>query len=400
MARRAPARFTRAAIDAMQPGPADQYLWDPGLPGFGVKVTPRGRKIWLVRFRLPGVPNGKMMLGRVCDLGLEDARQRARDAFNMVWAGKDPRRGGSAEATTKTLQALADTYLREHAQVWKAKASAAADDRNWRLHVLPALGADRAIGSITRLDIQRLHAAIGAKNPTLANRVLALLSKAFSLAVEWRWLGDEAHPCRNLRKFKESKRARPIRPDELAALGDALRTLERTKPTLWRGINLFWLWILTGARMSEVMHARWEWVDLERRLILLPKSKTGEKVIRLPAAAIDRVRALPSRGSSDWLFPGNRAGEPMKNPRHTVAKTLRDAGVKDLRIHDLRHIFGSTAMMTGANLKAVADLLGHTQLATTERYVQGVGDEAARVGDAAAGAIAGLMGAQKVPAPR
>lgn len=397
--------LTRAAIAALEPSTRDVFLWDSELPRFGVKVTPTGRKTFLVRYATAAKANGKFHIGRCSDMTPDQARELARWAFQQVAAGKDPavERARRSGADAPTVAALAEAYQRDHAAVRKKPASAEQDARNWRLHILPVLGSKR-VTEVTGQDVARLHAAIKQRGHLhAANRVLALLSKAFNLANRWGWIPDGSNPCRHVEKFPEQRRERPVRREELAALGAALRDLEAKRPDLWRGINLFWLWVLTGARMREVMTARWDWIDRERGLLLVPDSKTGQKAVRLNRLALARIDALPTRASSPFLFPspqirpsvrGKAEGAPMVNPRKTVARVFEAAGVKGMRIHDLRHVFGSVAGSAGVDIRTIADLLGHAQLSTTERYLQGVGDGTATAGDATAAAIAGMMGAK------
>lgn len=380
-------KLTRTLVNSLKPREADYHVWDSELERFGVKVTPTGRKVYLIRYRLNG-RNCKHTIARAADMPPEKARELARDKFAMIAKGVDPNRQRADSANAKTLGELRDTYMEEHANVRKKPDSAAGDAGLWRKHIIPHFGADRRITDITRGDVSKLHARIkAAGHPYAANRMLALLSKAFNLAIEWEWLPAGSNPCKGIKKFPEKRRERPVRLEELTAMGKALLKLEGERPDLWRGLNLIWLWLLTGARMNEIQRARWDWVDWDRRLLVLPDSKGGQKLINLPEPALERLRRLPSRDRSEFLFPGNKPKRPMVNARKTVAKVWQEAKLADLRIHDLRHVFGSVAGLTGAHIRIIADLLGHAQLSTTERYLHGVGSEAQRVASATAAKI-------------
>ncbi|WP_244206960.1 site-specific integrase [Caballeronia pedi] len=144
--------------------------------------------------------------------------------------------------------------------------------------------------------------------------------------------------------------------------------------------DLVRLLLITGCRLNEVMSARREWIDRDRRLLLLPDSKVGQRRIALPTAAMEIIeRILDDESGSDWLIPGRAAGEHLKHP-HAMFKRIK-ARAKlpaDLRPHDLRHTAGSLAHMAGLSQKQVATMLGHRQLATTERYLHGFASDHAR----------------------
>lgn len=385
-------RITRTMVTGLKPAATDYHVWDTTLPRFGVKVTPAGGMTYVARYSVPGKPNGKIKIGRVVDMTPEEARERARAAFSQAAAGIDPAVARTKLSESPTMAELRDAYTENHAKVNKAETSQINDELLWRLHVLPAIGEKRRISDVQKVDVASMHAKIKkAGKLHTANRALSLLSKAFNLAIEWGWLPQNTNPCDGLKKYREERRERPVRPEELKALGAALVRLGDQRRDLWRGVALIWLWLLTGTRMREIMHSRWSWVDWERRL-LIRKTKTGQKLINLPEPVIELLRTLPSYGKSEWLIPGDVDGQPMVSPRRTVELVLETAGIDGLRIHDMRHVFGSVAGMSGTDLRTIADMLGHSQLSTTERYIQGVGSSAQRAADATATAISGMMG--------
>jgi integrase len=127
--------------------------------------------------------------------------------------------------------------------------------------------------------------------------------------------------------------------------------------------------LLTGARKTEVLSLRWEYIDFQRRLALLPDGKTGSRPLRLPEAAVEILRMLhASRGSSPWVFPGRGKKGYLAEVKVTHAEACRRAGIRDLRIHDLRHSFASVAVAGGHSIPVIGKALGHARAATTERY--------------------------------
>jgi integrase len=230
-------------------------------------------------------------------------------------------------------------------------------------YIRPALGSKR-VDAVRRRDIERLHQHLKT-TPYRANRVLALLSKMFSLAMEWDWRAD--NPCQGIKKFHEEKRDRWLKTDELRRLTDALG-----RSTNRRAGDAVRLLILTGARKGEVLKAEWSQIDFERGVWTKPSAHTKQKRtehVPLSAAALALLSAMRELDPAGrYLFPGNKPGEPLKDIKLFWPKICRDAGLESVRIHDLRHTFASHLVSSGTSLEMVGRLLGHTQAATTMRY--------------------------------
>jgi integrase len=232
-----------------------------------------------------------------------------------------------------------------------------------RNYVRPALGSKR-VESVRRRDIERLHQNLKA-TPYRANRVLALLSKMFSLAVQWDWRAD--NPCRGIQKFHEEKRERWLKTDELRGLTGAL-----DKSTNQRAADAVRLLILTGARKGEVLKAEWPQIDFERGVWTKPSAHTKQKRtehVPLSAAALTLLQGMRERDPAGrYLFPGDKPGQPLQDIKRFWAQICRETELEGVRIHDLRHTFASHLVSSGLSLELVGRLLGHTQAATTMRY--------------------------------
>ena len=172
------------------------------------------------------------------------------------------------------------------------------------------------------------------------------------------------NPAARLTRFKERSRERFLTSDELARLGDAL-VAATIDPFAIAAIRLL---ILTGARLREILHARWEHVDFERGIIFLPDSKTGKKPVFLNAAALAILADMPRLDGSPHVFPGKKDGVPRDGLDRPWSAVRKAAGLDGLRIHDLRHSFASIGAGASLGLPVIGKLLGHTQAATTARY--------------------------------
>jgi integrase len=381
-------KLNKTTIDATQPAATDVWVWCSELEGFGLRVKPSGRKTYVVRYRTRDASRTqrKHTIGRCSDFPPEKARELARKVFAQVAEGGDPAGDRRTDTTAPDVTALQDRYQAEHAVPFKKPRSAELDAKNWRLHILPVLGRKR-VAEVTRAQVLALHGSL-ATQPATANQVLALLSKAFNLAEEWEWRPRGSNPCHKIRRFDLPERELILSMAQIKRLNAVLEQLTKERAITPPMAHLVRLLMVTGCRLREIMHARREWVDHDRCLLLLPDSKTGQRRIPLSGAAMAIIEAMPE---ADWLIPGRVHGEPMVTPYRPWALIKRRAGLpRELRIHDLRHTAGSLGHMAGLSQKQIADMLGHKQLSTTERYLHGVvGDRAVvaeKMGELIAGA--------------
>ncbi len=163
----------------------------------------------------------------------------------------------------------------------------------------------------------------------------------------------------DVRRYKTTPRERFLSTDELKRLGFVLDHADDRQAAAAIRLLLF-----TGARSSEITGLRWDWIRDTRAV--LPDSKTGPKAIQLPPPARAVLNGLPREGR--FVFP-NRTGDlPMKDLGLRWQKLRGLAGIDDVRIHDCRHTFASHAVMSGLDLYTVGRLLGHADVASTERY--------------------------------
>lgn len=351
-------RLTKRIADAAPTG----YTWDSEFPGFGLRVLTSGRRSYVLRFRTASGTERLLTIGTTAELLPEEARERARDLKRAAKDGRDPKQERSAAREAPRLSDLRDRMLDEHCQQRKARTREAYETA-WRLHILPRLG-DIVVADITETDVLKIRRGM-AETPTQANRVLACLSKALSLAERWRWRPQHSNPCRYVDHYPEQHRERILEADEIARLLDALETcttvMESTR-------SLFRLLILTGLRLSEWRLAQWSWLDEINQTLRIPHdgSKTGARTVPLSPDVMQILNELPR--SSVFVLPG-RTGGPMSGHQKAWRAVCKAAGITGCRIHDLRHTVGSYAHAAGATQREIADLLGHKQLTTTERYI-------------------------------
>jgi integrase len=387
----AAANITKRAVDAAKVRQTDSYLWDRALSGFGLKVTPAGRKVYLVQYRLGGRAGRtrRVTIGQHGELTPTAARAEARRLLGEIAAGRDPAEEHDKTRAGKSLALVLEQFMTEHVRP-KLKARTASEyQRTAKLHILPRLGR-RPIGELKRQDIARLHHEL-ADRPYQANRTLALLSKFFGWAEKHGLRPDNSNPCRHVEKYREGRRERFLSQAELARLGDALRQAEQDKSCSPWVIAAIRLLTFTGARRNEILTLRWEHVSEEHKCLMLPESKTGRKAIHLNAPAFALLQAIPRLESNPYVICGEKPGRHLVNLEKPWRRIRAAAKLDDVRLHDLRHSFASVAASGGQSLVVIGKLLGHSQPATTARYAHLADDPVKAASDAVGGHIAAAM---------
>jgi len=215
--------------------------------------------------------------------------------------------------------------------------------------------------------VATLHSRIGKTAPYEANRVLALLSKMFELARRWGFVPeDQANPARDIDRFKEAKRDRWVTPEELPRLAQAINEEPNDSAR-----SALWLYLLTGARKSELLNARWEDVDVSRAELRLTDTKAGRThYIPLSAPALALLGQIPRLDGNPYILPGKREGAALVNIAKPWSRVRKAAGVEDVRLHDLRRTVGSWLAQAGNSLHLIGRVLNHSNQSTTAVYAR------------------------------
>jgi len=223
----------------------------------------------------------------------------------------------------------------------------------------------------------------------------------FNLAERWKDKAGKplrplnSNPCRHLKRYRENARERFLSPDELQRLGQTLRDMEAEGTLTAMEAAIVRLLALTGCRVGELIDLRWRDVDLKAGVLRLPDSKTGAKVVALGAPAQTVLAALDRGHDADLVFGLKlpriqHLWNPSTGPK--AGQGIRDrAGLPDVRLHDLRHGYGTAAGALGLNAFMIRDLLGHKTVAMTSKYVARNVDPLKAAADVVSGQIAAQM---------
>jgi integrase len=359
-------RLTKAAIDAATYAGTNNarcVLWDDEVPGFGCRIFPSGRKGFVLSYRAAG-RSRLLTIGTYGVLTLDQARTVARSQLAKVETeGADPIATREQERQGETMRDLCLAYMDRHGN---AKKSGDEDQRRINAYVLPKWGSLKA-RTITRPDVETLHRTIGKRAPYEANRVLALLSKMFELARRWGFVPEgHGNPARDIDRFTEAKRDRWVSADELPRLAQAINE----EPNASARAAL-WLYLLTGARKTELLTAQWSDVDWTRVELRLPDTKAGRvHYIPLSPPAVALLRDLPQAEGNPYILPGKLPGAHLVNISKPWGRVRTAAGVEDVRLHDLRRTVGSWLAQSGNSLHLIGRVLNHSNQSTTAVYAR------------------------------
>jgi integrase len=367
--------FTKKDLDTLPlPAPGSRgYYRDSKVRGLQMAVYPTGRKSFVLYRKIEGRPE-RILIGSYPDLSIEQARGKASELNGAIAREENPaesRRKLNAEATLQeAFTDFLERYKKPKRKSWQEDEGQMRRYLDWDKSSRWKL---KKLSDIRRADIEHLHVRIGEDHgPYAANRLLALLKAIFNFAMRDGWKGP--NPAEGIPKFAEQARERFLQADEMPRFFKALNH-EETEP-LFR--DYFLACLLTGARRTNVLAMRWEEINFAMATWTIPDTKGGDPLtvaIVPEALKILKARRALVNGSSPWVFPTNGNGRKsasghIEEPKGAWQKVLQRAGIKNLRLHDLRRTLGSWQAANGASLPLIGKSLGHKNQSTTAIYAR------------------------------
>lgn len=333
------------------------------LSGFILEVRANGGKSFHLRYKDAYGRLRQMRIGPYPDISFEKAKREAVKLRSRVVVGENPLEEKQTKRLVPTVQELSVRYL-DYVRTYKR--SHANDARALRLHILPKFGRMR----LDEMEPEAIAAWFRKKvedglSPASVNFLHVVLGYMFKLAGQWKIPGAEVNPLGTIPHF-EANNAR----DRYLTAAETERVKAAIEASPNRQLRFIVpLLLLTGARKRELLDAKWEHFDLEQRRWRVPHSKGGKaRYIPLSQSALDVLAQVPRWDDCSFVVPNPQTKKPYKDIFYVWNKARTEAGVPDVRIHDLRHTFASNAVSNGQSLYVVGQILGHARVTTSQRY--------------------------------
>ena len=373
-------RLTDANIARLAPVARELTVWDTRHAGLGVRVRPSGHRSF-VYWRKGEDGARRITLGSAALMSVEEARSQCLEIETGARSGR-PERG--AVPTFGDFVAGPGRACFDRGKPSTRRVAA----RIVSARLLPAFGS-LPLDRITRADVTRWFDECSRTTPGAANKALSLLSRILNHAIVCGHL--RTNPARGVKWNVRPRLTRFLSREEVHRLHRVLDRHAGARPSCVRQADVIRLLLLTGCRKSEILTLRWQDVDVDT--INLIDAKTGPRRVFLNAPARAILERQP-RSASTYVFPAaSNPGRPLSYHLPLWRSVRREAGIEDVRLHDLRHTFASHAVLQGVPLPVVSRLLGHKRPSMTLRYAH-VGDReieaaAERIGMAIARALDG-----------
>ncbi|MGE0596156.1 MAG: tyrosine-type recombinase/integrase [Hyphomonadaceae bacterium] len=363
-------KLTKTAAESAQRQSDDYELRDTTVPGFLLKVTKGGRKIFMLQYRTNAGQRRKPAIGKFGEITVEQARAIAQDWLADVRKGQDPGAEKAALRAQPTVSELCTRFIEDYSRLKNGESTVRSNEGYIARAIKPAFG-KKKVSEVTRVDVANLILKLK-DTPTTANHTLACLRKMFNLAELWGYRPDGTNPCRHVPKFPEGKTTRLITDDEMIALFDYLDRAEAEgleHPLIILAIRLQFA---LAARMSEILTLEWEWIDFRNRRIVWPDSKTGRISKPMSEETYALLDNAPHLEDSAFVIP-SVFNPHMHMNQATYAsgwrRILERAGVPHIGTHGIRHRAATEIANSGVPTKVGMQLTAHKTVTMFMRYV-------------------------------
>lgn len=356
------------------PAQGRRIVYDRSLSGFGIRFGSDAKKrreeklskVFILNYSI-NRKERRLRIGEWPTWSTAEAREEATRLRQMIDRGEDPKKASDDEKEEPTVGDLVRLYQDQELPLKQP-----ATQTQYRA-ILKKIGnrfGKMKVSEVRRGDLEKMHTDLrknskGKVQEVAANRALGIASALFSFAVR-RELRED-NPAHGVRRYREQPRNRYLKPDELRRVIKALN--EHSNQDACDAIRLL---ILTGARKSEVLGMRWPHVDLEQGLWSKPaestKSRRPHRALLSPRALELLQRRESVALSNEYVFPNRQKDGPRTELTRVWHDIRKEAGLEDVRLHDLRHSYASFVASNGGSLPLIGALLGHRSHASTYRY--------------------------------
>nr|WP_312990927.1 tyrosine-type recombinase/integrase [Brevundimonas diminuta] len=358
------AHLTQAFVDraGCEVGKNKTDYYDTTVTGFVLECRRGGGKTYYLKYTNQAGEQKQPKIGGVNDITFAAAKRRAQQLRSEVVMGGDP---AAKKALVKSIPTYSELATK-HLESFKGRKSYEDVESVIRVHILPRWGKTR----LTDMNSRTVGQWLAEKRaqglaPASVEKIRVILGRSFVLGASWDIPGTERNPARGIPRAPiRNARERFLTAEEAARLKEAVAASQNTQLQ-----HIVGLLLLTGARLRELLDAKWEDVDVERRSWFIPDSKTGKpRYVPLSTAAVAIIEALPRFNGCPWLIPNPESRKPFVSIKHGWQNAIKAAKLPGLRLHDLRHSAASFLVNAGVDLFAVGKVLGHANYQSTQRY--------------------------------
>ncbi|MQU58542.1 tyrosine-type recombinase/integrase [Pseudomonas helleri] len=374
------AAFIRTASCPAGKKKVDYY--DTTITGFILEVRESGGKTYHLRYRDAHGKQRQHKIGDSRSVTFDKAKQAAQVLRSRVVLGESPEDTRRAKRAVPTLNEFVENdyipFVKGYKKSWGI------DESYIRIHIAPVFGSHH-LDQITLKEVTAFHHGLRDRGyaDATSNRCLVLLRYMYNLGKKWGTAGAETNPTHGAKLYLvNNARERFLTTEETQRLKEAMKGSEN--PQLQFIVPLL---LMTGARKRELLDARWQDFDLERRTWRIPTSKSGKpRHVPLSAVVLDLLSQVPRWAGCPFVVPNPKTKTPYISIFCSWNTARKQAGLPELRMHDLRHSMASNMVNSGRSIYEVAKVLGHSQLKTTQRYSHLSQETLIAAVDAAAGA--------------
>ena len=349
--------LTDARVRALKRRKTTYDIRDGKLRGFGIRVLPSGAKRYFIHSQHRGRRVWKIV-GEVGSIGADEARARAKSLLAAIREGSDERGRGITGHRVRDDRRRGLSALRPQLETL---------DPQGQPELLPQADSALVQGTPDRRhhchDVRRWFASLH-NTPVAADRSVPVLSVIMRQAEVYGYRPEGTNPCAGIKRYRREGRERFLSAAETRSLAAVLDRFEADRP---QQVAIIRLLLLTGCRASEVRTLKWRY--RREGKLFLPDSKTGPRTIWLSSAAHAILDRVPRTAS--WMFPSPRTNGPLSHNGldETWRRIREEADLRDVRLHDLRHSYASTALQHGETVLTIGRLLGHGHPTTTLKYM-------------------------------
>ena len=339
-------------------------FFDTSFPGLVLEVRNSNRKSFYWKYQNHYGRTCYLRIGDAMLLSVSHAKEYIKQKQIELLLGNDPLKIKREQRAVITFSEFAHErylpYARGYKRSWQSDVS------YLKNHLLPAFG-KKFLDEIQKEDVIQFHFEF-IKNgyaAGTANRTIILLRYMYNLAIKWELPNIKHNPAKGIELLPD-----PPTKERFLDHTETYRLFHQVQqsdnPMLQYIVPML---ILTGARRSEVLHMRWSDIDYEHKSWYIPVTKAGKpRYVPLSKQALLLLEQIPRYASCDWVFPNPKTLDPFISIFNSWNTARIRAGLKDVRMHDLRHSFASFLVNSGRSIYEVQNLLGHTQTKTTQRY--------------------------------